>query len=146
MSRARDTALICVPHVARHEVVEDLREIDYGQYEGRPLRSLSAQEWAHYVENHDAVYPGGESLAQVDARVHAVLEGLRADPTSLMHDPDRHLVMVSHVSPIKSAVAWALGVSGQVAWRTRLHNASMTTIHSRRGEPSLLSFNVVPVA
>ena len=142
--RARATALIALPHVAHHEVVDDLREINYGAFEGRPLRSLSAEQWNHFVTNHDAVYDGGESLAQVDARVHASLEGLSADPSSPLHDPERHLALVSHVSPIKSAMAWALGVSGTVAWRSRLENGSMTTITARRGEPSLLRFNVVP--
>jgi broad specificity phosphatase PhoE len=34
--------------------------------------------------------------------------------------PERHLAIVSHMSPIKSAVTWALGVSGSVAWRMNL--------------------------
>jgi hypothetical protein len=48
------------------------------------------------------------------------------------------------MSPIKSAMTWALGVSGSVAWRMNLSNGSMTTIGSRMWTPSLMNYNVVP--
>ena len=70
--------------------------------------------------DHDTAIGNGESLASVDARVHAELDALLADPTSLLHRHDEHLAIVSHVSPIKSATVWALGVPGSVAWRMRL--------------------------
>ena len=76
--------------------------------------------------------------------MHAQLDALFDDAQGLIHDPDRHLAIVSHVSPIKSAMAWALGVPGSVAWRTRLDNGSLTTIASRRHTPALVHFNVVP--
>jgi broad specificity phosphatase PhoE len=61
-----------------------------------------------------------------------------------MHSATTHLAIISHVSPIKSAMTWALGVSGSVAWRMNLSNGSMTTIGSRMWTPSLLNYNVVP--
>jgi hypothetical protein len=48
------------------------------------------------------------------------------------------------MSPIKSAVSWALGVSGSVAWRMNLSNGSMTTVFTRLTTPTLLNYNVVP--
>jgi broad specificity phosphatase PhoE len=83
-------------------------------------------------------------LAAVDERVRAELEILFADESSLLHSPKEHLAIVSHVSPIKSAVAWALGVPGSIAWRMRLENGSLTMLGARGHTPQLIRFNVVP--
>jgi len=56
--------------------------------------------------------------------------------------PDTRIVAVSHVSPIKAAVIWALGVDERVTLRMQLGLASITTIGSRpngRGYP--ITFN-----
>jgi alpha-ribazole phosphatase len=51
------------------------------------------------------------------------------------------IIVVSHVSPIKAAVAWALDVGIEVSWRTFVAPASITTIgHGAQG-PMLRSFN-----
>jgi broad specificity phosphatase PhoE len=51
------------------------------------------------------------------------------------------IVAVSHVSPIKAAVCWALGVGPELAWRMRLDVASITRIAPG---PTLKSFNERP--
>jgi broad specificity phosphatase PhoE len=50
-------------------------------------------------------------------------------------------VDVSHVSPIKAAVAWALGVDDDVAWRMWVAPASITRIGVAAGVPALRAFN-----
>lgn len=55
----------------------------------------------------------------------------------------RDVVVVSHVSPIKAAVAWALGVDDGVAWRMYVAPASLTRIGVTGPTPSLRSFNEV---
>ena len=42
--------------------------------------------------------------------------------------PKRDVVVVTHVSPIKAAVAWALGVGDETSWRMFVDVASVTTI------------------
>ena len=54
---------------------------------------------------------------------------------------DRNVVVVSHVSPIKSAVAWALGAGVEIAWRSHLSHASICRIDIRRNGPVLYAFN-----
>jgi broad specificity phosphatase PhoE len=56
---------------------------------------------------------------------------------------DGDVVVVSHVSPIKAAAAWALGVGDEVAWRMYVAQASITRIGvgGPGGLPSLRSFN-----
>jgi len=142
--RARRTAALAVPSIEA-TVCEDFIEVDYGTLEGRPLSAVTAEQWRAFESDHTMALGDGESLADLDVRVHGRLEQLRGEATSLLHDPERHLAVVSHVSPIKSAVTWALGVAGSVAWRTRLDNGSITAITMRRGVPALVRFNTVPL-
>jgi probable phosphoglycerate mutase len=144
LRRARRTAQLALPSIEA-SVCESFVEVDYGNLEGQPLSSVAGEQWRAFESDHARPLGDGESLADLDRRVHARLEQLLGDPLSLLHDPERHLAIVSHVSPIKSAVTWALGVSGSVAWRTRLDNGSITTIAMRRGVPALVRFNAVPL-
>jgi len=50
---------------------------------------------------------------------------------------------VTHVSPVKAAVAWALGVGDEVAWRMWVGPASICRIGFAGGSPLLRSFNEV---
>jgi broad specificity phosphatase PhoE len=53
---------------------------------------------------------GGESLAALGERVRAACEDLAEECA------ERDVVVVTHVSPLKAAVAWALGVGDEVTW------------------------------
>jgi probable phosphoglycerate mutase len=145
LRRARVTAQLAVPDIAA--IVNDsFIEVDYGSLEGQPLSVVSGAQWRAFESDHDKALGGdGESLASVDERVHSVLDTLLGDPSSLLHSSEHHLAIVSHVSPIKSAMVWALGVPGSVAWRTRLDNGSITTISIRQATPALVHFNMVPI-
>jgi probable phosphoglycerate mutase len=144
LRRSRVTAALAVPHLEA-TVNDAFIEVDYGTLEGQPLSVVSAEQWRAFEGDHYKALGGdGESLASVDQRVHAVLDALLADRSSLLHSHQHHLAVVSHVSPIKSAMVWALGVPGSVAWRTRLDNGSITTISIRRSTPALVHFNMVP--
>lgn len=143
LARARATAAIAIPHIEA-TVHDAFIEVDYGQLDGQPLSAVTGDQWRSFETDHTYALGEGESLAAVDARVHAQLDALLADQTSYLHDRENHLAIVSHVSPIKSALVWALGVSGSVAWRTRLDNGSITTITVRQSTPALVHFNMVP--
>ena len=58
---------------------------------------------------------------------------------------ERDVIVVTHVSPVKAAVAWALGVGDEIAWRSFVAPGSITRIGARRGVPVLLSFNEMPL-
>ena len=51
------------------------------------------------------------------------------------------MVVVSHVSPIKAAVTWALGVGDEVAWRMFLGDAAICRIDTSGPHPLLLGFS-----
>ena len=48
---------------------------------------------------------------------------------------------MSHVSPIKAAVLWALALDDTMSWRMRLDVASITRIAPGPDGPVLLTFN-----
>ena len=110
-------------------------ELDYGEYDGRPHGELPPGWWERWRADTSLVVPGGESIDALGSRVRQACEELRARADESL------VVVVSHVSPIKAAVAWALGVGDDVAWRMNLSPASITRIAVRSATPSLHGFN-----
>ena len=139
--RARQTAEAVSAACGLPVTVDDrLVEIDWGTWEGRPAGSLAVADvdrWraddSSERRSADPVAPEGESLTSLTARV----ESFCLD----MLETEGHVVAVSHVSPIKAAAAWALGVDGTIAWRMFLGLASITRVGRGRSSPVLLSFN-----
>lgn len=118
-------------------VIDDrLIELDYGEFEGTPVAEVPPEVWAQWQADVEFRPPGGESLAELGTRVRAAC----ADWAGGSAAPGV-VVMVSHVSPIKAAVAWALGVGDQIAWRSHLDNASITQVLMRGERPVLSLFN-----
>ena len=134
--RARQTAgFFATPH----EVDDRWIELDYGAWDGLAMAELPADTWPTWRQNMDLRPPGGETLTEVGVRARAALDSLVAE------DLPEHTLVVSHVSPIKAAVAWALGLEDRVGWRTRLSTGSFSqVIVGEKFGPTLLSFNVVP--
>jgi broad specificity phosphatase PhoE len=117
------------------EVDERWIELDYGEYDGARHRDVPSEAWAAWRRDNDCAPPGGESLAAMGRRVRAACDALAPSAT------DESIVVVSHVSPIKAAVAWALGAGDEAAWRMHLDTASISTIALGRGGPVMRSFN-----
>ena len=140
LARCRQTAdAVATACGERAAVTVDERwiELDYGELDGLPVGDIPAATWAAWRAETDWRPPGGESLAALGARVRSASEALVDDARA------RDVVVVSHVSPIKAAVAWALGVDDGVAWRMYVAPASLTRIGVTGPTPSLRSFNEV---
>jgi broad specificity phosphatase PhoE len=139
LDRARDSAAALGLGLPV-EVDDRWVEVDYGEYEGRPLSAVESSAWERWRSNPASPWPGGESLANVGRRVRQSCEELfAADGTGARSDSD--VVVVSHVSPIKAAVAWALGTGDEVVWRLYLGTASVTRVAWGVDAPILLSYN-----
>jgi broad specificity phosphatase PhoE len=130
--RARQTAEAIAAACGHPVVVDDrLIEIDWGTWEGRSTGTLAQSDVDRWKADKGAA-PEGESLDVLSQRV----ESFCTD-----HLEGGLVVAVSHVSPIKAAAAWAMGVDGAVAWRMFLGLASITRVGQGRTTPVLLSFN-----
>lgn len=110
-------------------------ELSYGIYEGVSHADVPSEAWRQWRADPAFVPAGGESLATLDRRVREVCE------ETAERARDRTVVVVSHVSPIKSAVAWALGTGIEMSWRSHLSHASICRIDIRGNGPVLHTFN-----
>ena len=133
LARTRETAAALGVPV---EVDDRFVELDYGEFDGVPLVDVPVATWDAWRRDVHFRPPGGETLAELGERVRVACEELLADvPES------GTVVVVSHVSPIKAAAAWAMGVDDSVSWRMHLDPASVTTVAVRGGRPVLSGFN-----
>lgn len=135
LRRAAETAAAFTAHDVRTD--QRWLELDYGDWDGRPVADVPADIWRRWRADLSFRPPGGESLDELGVRTRSALDELATDP------PGDHVVVVTHVSPIKAAVAWALGVGDEVGWRTYLDTGSITQVHVD-GRRALTAFNVVP--
>jgi probable phosphoglycerate mutase len=137
LRRAQQTAdAIAAVSGAGVEVDDRLLELDYGEWDGKPLSEMRTPRGELWFADPTFAPPGGESLVDVTARVEVFCRD------RLQPDGGEEIVAVSHVSPIKAAVIWALGVDERAALRMQLGLASITTIGARaNGAPYLGSFN-----
>jgi broad specificity phosphatase PhoE len=117
------------------EVDDRWIELDYGEFDAQPIGDLPPDVWATWRSDPHFAPPGGESLVTLGTRVRSACEELLDEARR------RDVVVVSHVSPIKAAIAWALGVGDEVAWRLFVQVASVTRIGVGPGGPSLHTFN-----
>jgi len=131
--RARETAdAIGDASGAPVRVDARLVELDYGEWDGLRFSEMPPDALARWRSDPTFAPPGGEALRAVTARIAGFCDEHAEGPT---------VVAVSHVSPIKAAVAWALGAGEEIAWRMFLDLASITRITAVDGRASLLGFN-----
>ena len=98
-TRARQTAHL---FGAQSEVVTELRDCDFGLWQGLRINDLQEQEpdaLFNWLTDSDAAPHGGESVTQLCTRVGAWLDGLRAPA---------HFVAITHPFVIRAALLHAL--------------------------------------
>ena len=132
LMRAQETAAALGVPV---EIDERWLELDYGELDGRAVHEVPDETWLRWRTDPDFAPVGGESYGQLHERVVPACEDL------LEESRDRTVVVVSHVSPIKVAVAWALGAPDSTAFRCFLDQASISRIDVGRLGPVLRSYN-----
>ncbi len=96
-----------------------LREQGYGELEGRPSRELwDVVDWTDPHWSAD----GGESLAQLHARVAGYLAELAARP------PAEVVALVTHGDTIRAAQAVAAGLGPEAMPGATPHNGTVTRL------------------
>ncbi|MEM9514783.1 MAG: histidine phosphatase family protein [Actinomycetota bacterium] len=110
-------------------------ELAYGRYEGVPHADVPSEVWQRWRDDHAFIPAGGESLVTLDERVRAAAADVAERAAR------GNVVVVSHVSPIKAAVAWALDTGIGLMWNSHLDQASICRIGFRGARPILYTFN-----
>ncbi len=104
-------------------VLNGLIETDFGAWEGLTFSEAAQQDpelHARWLSDSSLPAPGGESFDQVRERI----EGVRRDLVGLY--PGQNIVVVSHVTPIKTLLQLALGVGPSLLYRLHLDLASLS--------------------
>jgi alpha-ribazole phosphatase len=110
-------------------------ELAYGEYEGVPIGEVPPAVWQSWKTNAMFATKGGESYGTLDTRVRSACDELSS------RIGDRNIVVVSHVSPVKAAVAWALNAGNEIMFRCHLSQASLCRVDVGKFGPTLISFN-----
>jgi ribonuclease H / adenosylcobalamin/alpha-ribazole phosphatase len=136
LQRAWQTALAVAERTgAPLEADDDLAETDFGSWEGMTFAEVMARwpdEMSAWMAAADAAPPGGESFASVAERVDAALDRL------LLAHLGKKVVVVSHVTPIKTIVCRAVLAPTAALFRIHLDVASVSEAAWFADGPALL--------
>jgi broad specificity phosphatase PhoE len=124
LQRAYDTAQAAAKALGLDVVVDDdLIETDFGDWEGLTFAEAAAAdpELHHrWLRDTTVTPPGGESFDQVHARVR------RARNRIIAEFGDSTVLVVSHVTPIKTLLRMALDAGPGILYRLHLDLASLS--------------------
>ncbi|MEU6812351.1 bifunctional RNase H/acid phosphatase [Streptomyces sp. NPDC046831] len=127
LARARETADIVAARLGLDVTVDDgLRETDFGAWEGLTFGEVSERypdDLTAWLASPDAEPTGGgESFAATGARIAATRDKLVAAHAG------RTVLIVTHVTPIKTFVRLALGAPPESLFRMELSAASLSAV------------------
>lgn len=136
LQRARNTAeAIAEPCQLAVQVASELRECNFGAWEGLSRAEVLVQDTAHlHMWEQDATVapPGGESFAAMQQRVCSFVEQLAETHAG------QALALVSHVGPIKVLLAAALGAPLSASFRIFLDPATISVVDWQPGGHALV--------
>ncbi|MYX03524.1 MULTISPECIES: bifunctional RNase H/acid phosphatase [unclassified Streptomyces] len=127
LRRCRETAAAVAARLGLDvRIDEGLRETDFGAWEGLTfgeVRERYGDDLTAWLASPDtAPTGGGESFAEVAERVAAARDRLVARYAG------RTVLLVTHVTPIKTLVRLALGAPPEALFRMELSAASVSTV------------------
>ena len=119
-----------------------LTECDYGEWQGRPLKELAKEPLWKVVQSQPsaATFPGGESLASMQARVVDAVRR-RDAAVEAEHGPAAVWVAVSHGDLVKAVLADALGMHLDLFQRLHVDPASVSIVRYTSTRPFVLATN-----
>ncbi|WPF81294.1 MSMEG_4193 family putative phosphomutase [Sanguibacter sp. 4.1] len=120
----------------------DLTECDYGQWQGRTLAELATEALWSTVQSQPSavVFPGGESMAGMQARAVAAVRRHDA-AVEAEHGPGAVWAAVSHGDIIKSILADALGTHLDLFQRIDVGPASVSIVRYGASRPTVHATN-----
>lgn len=131
-------------HIAGHHglevrVLDGVLEADYGKWTGKKIVDLVKSDvWKTVqVAPSRARFPGGETLAGMQARMVAALEDV------VSQHAGETIVVVSHADPIKAAVAHFTGTHLDLFQRIMISPASVTVFELGKFGAVLVTCNSI---
>jgi len=138
--RAVETASpIAAAHGLDVDVRDGLRELDFGELEGRAYDEIAASLpdlYARWMTDPTSVrFPGGEGYEDMRRRVHATVEACRR-----AYD-GRLVAAVTHGGVVRAVVAGVLEMPRERIFRLAVDHASVTVVEWVAGEPTVRELN-----
>jgi probable phosphomutase (TIGR03848 family) len=121
---------------------ERLTECGYGEWTGKPLKTLAKEPLWKTVQSHPSgvTFPGGESMREMQARgVEAIRDWDRK--LSDQHGDDALWVALSHADVIKAIIADALGMHLDHFQRIVVDPGSVSVITYTPTRPFVVRYN-----
>jgi probable phosphomutase (TIGR03848 family) len=145
LERCRQTARPIVRAQAgapRVSTDRGITECDYGDWQGRQLKELAKERLWSTVQTQPsaAVFPGGESMAAMQARAVSAVR-LQDARVEAERGPGAVWVAVSHGDVIKSILADALGMHLDLFQRLHIDPASISIVRYTGARPYVLATN-----
>jgi broad specificity phosphatase PhoE len=132
-------AIVAAPHGLSPQPLDALTECDVGRWEGldwQTVRYLDAESHERFHTDPAAFgYPGGESFADVHARVTAALDEL------LGRHPGESILVVAHHVVNRTYLAGLLGLGPGRARQVSLDNCGISVVLRERGQTRVATLN-----
>ena len=141
--RTIETAeIVCEYLGLDYQIDERLYEIELGRLVGMNYEEIISKYGnlflEFYTENEAALTPYGvESFASIKQRIKNILDEM-AETYS-----DRNVLMISHLDPIKAAIAIILDLKPESLYRWQIRNASLTILKNDNKAYTLTGVNVM---
>jgi 2,3-bisphosphoglycerate-dependent phosphoglycerate mutase len=141
--RAMETAqIVCETLGMEYEVDERLYEIELGKLVGMNYEEVTTKYgdlFLRFYAEHDPVLDsfGVEPFAAVKQRVKSLLDD------ALKKHEDSNVLMVTHLDPIKAALAALLDLKPEALYKWHIRNASLTILKHESMIYSLSGVNVM---
>ena len=143
VTRAIETAkIICEINQLGYQTDERLYEIELGDLVGMNYDDVIEKHGNLFLKFYSGDDPildsyGIESFSAVKKRIQNLLD------ESMKNYPDKNLLFVTHLDPIKAAVSIMLGLPAERLYGWHIRNASMTILKHENNTLSLSGVNVM---
>jgi probable phosphoglycerate mutase len=107
------------------QLEEAIAETRLPEWEGRMATDIEANDhrWPKFFDGPaDFRFPGGETVREVQGRVVAAVDGLRRRPGR------GEIILVAHADPIRSLIAYHLGMDANHLYRLRVETGSISLL------------------
>jgi probable phosphomutase (TIGR03848 family) len=138
LDRAVETAVPLAKRLGQDvQISEALTELDYGDWTKQKLEQLEAvpkwRQWNSFRSGHRI--PNGEMMVEVQARMVGEIQRLRTQY------PEQGIAIFSHGDPIRTVIAYYLGVPLDLFQRIEINPAAVSIILLDDYAPKIMCLN-----
>jgi broad specificity phosphatase PhoE len=134
LRRARETAALALPEL-EPQIMDDLREIDFGTWECKTFAEIQAaypallDKWIRF--DQDFVLPGGEGVAAFLRRVDAVKK-------RIVTAASETTAVITHGGVVRSLICSLMDLPPRSRWAFQLKRGGMATLRLEDGKAVLI--------